>query len=684
MYCVSDIPLRNAFPSLLLPMGDKLIDFAPDHVLYFLTVNPTIMSAASRDYSTPGVEIIDHLDADKIHADLVQRSLQDERLYPLLPLLGVDPSQIPATTSSKGTNVGQAQAEPQATEYGSFKLPDSLVKEFSLEDWEVQQVVDGKSFKNWVALVDYKPAYILIVRSMRGIQAVIRWAGLINKKVRVAGYRHTWSPLYSTPDDIIITFIPPILREELPYDDPPADWHSELQGITLLDTLNGNAPKEGHAFARIMAGTTNNQFRLWCHEHGQLALPFNTVVLAVTFGGTNATICHGAGLSTSTLSDLVLEIEYVDARGQLQKVFDPEELKAASGCFGLLGVVTSITLQLEPMTISEMRPTQVPLVLAIPPPRGFPIPQIVLQQMSEANITSEDVEKARLEWIRRCEEDHFHEWFWFPYQKNAWVNTWRRRSRTPEDSSLPQFPKFGLENYNDAQVHSAFAASIAGWKWLPPALQTYSFGLASLASLPNIRDGQPSMTSYISEGLHFRGGSQNFPFWGMEWELPISHVDGKRDYEAIQRAWWDGISAIYSRPECPVRAALEMRLTGGSSVLLAPQRSNQSTASIEIFTHLTTPPEEWRGIRQLVVDRWTSYTDREGKRQNARPHWAKHWFDLNVDGKPIETYIKEDAYLDAFKEFRETFSKITERRGSTVEESRTRFDNELMGRLVFD
>ena len=127
-----------------------------------------------------------------------------------------------------------------------------------------------------------------------------------------------------------------------------------------------------------------------------------------------------------------------------------------------------------------------------------------------------------------------------------------------------------------------------------------------------------------------------------------------------------------------------MRLTGGSSVLLAPQRNNQSTASIEIFTHLTTPPKEWRGIRQLVVDRWTSYTNSEGKHQNARPHWAKHWWDLDVDGKSIQTYVKETAYYDAFKEFRETFSKITERRGSTVEESRARFDNELIGSLIFD
>ena len=235
------------------------------------------------------------------------------------------------------------------------------------------------------------------------------------------------SPLYSSPEDVVITFIPPNLCAELPYEDPPSEWHSELQGVAIVDSVNGVKPSPDHVFAKVMAGTTNNQFREWCHATESWALPFNTVVLAVTFGGTNATICHGAGLGTSTLSDLVLEVCYVDASGNDQCVTDPVELKAAAGCFGMLGIVTSITIQMEKMTVAEMRPTQVPVVLAIPPPKGFPIPLIIQAQMKDANITDADVETARLDWIRRCEEDHFHEWFWFPFQKNAWVNTWKRQ-----------------------------------------------------------------------------------------------------------------------------------------------------------------------------------------------------------------------------------------------------------------
>lgn len=58
------------------------------------------------------------------------------------------------------------------------------------------------------------------------------------------------------------------------------------------------------------------------------------------------------------------------------------------------------------------------------------------------------------------------------------------------------------------QVHGAFAASLAEWKFLSGPQQTYSFGLASLASLPNISDPKNAMVTYLSEGLHFRGGSR--------------------------------------------------------------------------------------------------------------------------------------------------------------------------------
>ena len=106
-------------------------------------------------------------------------------------------------------------------------------------------------------------------------------------------------------------------------------------------------------------------------------------------------------------------------------VNDPEELKAASGCFGLLGVVLSITLQLDDMNIAELAPVKKNMVLSIPPPEGYPIPKEVQEIIKHNKITDADIADARTAFIKRCEEDYYLEWFWFPYQNDCWINTWK-------------------------------------------------------------------------------------------------------------------------------------------------------------------------------------------------------------------------------------------------------------------
>ena len=89
---------------------------------------------------------------------------------------------------------------------------------------------------------------------------------------------------------------------------------------------------------------------------------------------------------------------------------------------------------------------------------------------------------------------------------------------------------------------------------------------------------------------------------------------------------------------------------------------------------------------QLVADKWTSYDlvkDADGRTLYPRPHWAKQWAGLEVNKKPIETYMREDAYKDAFSDFRGAFEKIVKARGSTVDETLGRFGNGLMERLIW-
>lgn len=49
----------------------------------------------------------------------------------------------------------------------------------------------------------------------------------------------------------------------------------------------------------------------------------------------------------------------------------------------------------------------------------------------------------------------------------------------------------------------------------------------------------------------------------------------------------------------------------------------------------------------------------------------------------MEEYLREHAYRDAFKEFRQGFKDIVQARGGSVEKTKERFGNELLERLVF-
>lgn len=90
-------------------------------------------------------------------------------------------------------------------------------------------------------------------------------------------------------------------------------------------------------------------------------------MVEITLGGSNAPICHGAGRRNRTLSDLVRKIEYVDCHADLKVVDNVEHLRAASGCFGLMGVVTHITLEFPPMTYAMLAPLKMPVIQAVPP-----------------------------------------------------------------------------------------------------------------------------------------------------------------------------------------------------------------------------------------------------------------------------------------------------------------------------
>jgi hypothetical protein len=122
--------------------------------------------------------------------------------------------------------------------------------------------------------------------------------------VRAAGYRHSWSDVFSADDQVLISTLPDEAVEKLPASEPAIDPRDKLQGIELVGTVHEDGVTK--ALCRIGAATTNEQFRRWCvDQHGgasMWAVPLTVIMVEITSSGSNAPICHGADTRSSNPS----------------------------------------------------------------------------------------------------------------------------------------------------------------------------------------------------------------------------------------------------------------------------------------------------------------------------------------------------------------------------------------------
>jgi hypothetical protein len=136
---------------------------------------------------------------------------------------------------------------------------------------------------------------------------------------------------------------------------------------------------------------------------------------------------------------------------------DSTLLDAASGCFGLLGVVTHIVLECDPMTTAVMRPVKRAVIRAIPPPPEMKDDDIPPPLRPAKPLTQEDRRKDQEEFEWRANNDYYAEWFWFPYSSEVWVNTWSIDTNTANVENYPDYLHTTL------QVLGTIIANIAQW-----------------------------------------------------------------------------------------------------------------------------------------------------------------------------------------------------------------------------
>ncbi|TIA52972.1 hypothetical protein D6C79_01742 [Aureobasidium pullulans] len=148
---------------------------------------------------------------------------------------------------------------------------------------------------------------------------------------------------------------------------------------------------------------------------------------------------------------------------------------------------------------------------------------------------------------------------------------------------------------------------------IPARWQSQILATGNMAVLSPLTTDPEDLTikTKLPNALHFRRGRHYARSRNMEIELPIPPLatdNSKPDWLTVRKAWWGAVNLVYSSANSPMRLAMDMRITGDSDIIMAPQRGNShGTVALEIGSVTdTVTEEEWQTFCQSFVDMLTA------------------------------------------------------------------------------
>jgi len=172
--------------------------------------------------------------------------------------------------------------------------------------------------KNWAGNLTYSTDNVQYPKSVAEVQQLVKKL----PKVKALGTRHCFNTIADSKDNLIST--------------------KELNKVVSLDAKAHTVTVEG--------GIKYGELAPYLHQHGY-ALHNLASLPHISVAGSVTTATHGSGIKNGNLASAVTGLEIVIADGSivhLSKASDPEKLNAAVVGLGALGVVTKVTLQIEP------------------------------------------------------------------------------------------------------------------------------------------------------------------------------------------------------------------------------------------------------------------------------------------------------------------------------------------------
>ena len=183
-------------------------------------------------------------------------------------------------------------------------------------------------FRNWARTQSCRPSRYYQPESEEALCAIVAEASEVGARIRVVGAGHSWS-------DIVLTD----------------------QWLINLDRYGGllEVDKEGLTVT-VEAGMRLRDLNLALAKHG-LSLSAQGSVAEQSIGGLIGTGTHGTGIDYPNFSAMVRALRIVDASGRVQALDpgDGERFSAACLSLGALGIVSTVTLSVEPAFRLEER-----------------------------------------------------------------------------------------------------------------------------------------------------------------------------------------------------------------------------------------------------------------------------------------------------------------------------------------
>ncbi|KAJ3194254.1 hypothetical protein HK101_003140 [Irineochytrium annulatum] len=437
------------------------------------------------------------------------------------------------------------------------------------------------------------------------IKEIVKWAAKQGSRVRCHGGRDGET---CDPEEILVCYSAAAVGcapvEGL--DDPAAN---ELLGIN-------EDPHRGEGYIKVGAAVSYERLRRYLRDAGVWGLPCAEQDVEACFGGSDALVAQGEGKGGS-LRDLIVAMEIINCHGDLMTIVDPEDMRAAVGCFGILGPVITMTVKaerIESLGAAVVQPAWMDVHAAVP-----------------------SDESASSDWASFAENcsKYNAEWIWFVYQSQCYVNCWDRRTvvSANEVLALNRYPDEKVStNLNRAKALNESLLAEPVFKLLPVDLQAKMLGTAAMTVLPT-----EQMTIPVSDAHNFSDliDPARANTLMVHIRVPPSRADRSLpDLTLLSRLWWSTIDIIRTAPDSPARLHLTMRLSTGSEPPPLPPLDEDAdaianhgicTLRVRTVAGSSEPvtPRQWASLRQSLMDAWSAAADE--RNTPLRPGWSAEW-----------------------------------------------------------